>query len=61
MSEAYIEKYRGNYSEMMEFMISSSNSWALCADAPYLMGAGHPAATAPVSLTTAGGASPVQV
>ena len=30
-------------------------------DAPYLVGAGHSVAAAPVSLATAGGASPVQV
>ena len=42
------------YEFLIEFM-------AWCADAPYLMGAGHSAAAARVSLATAGGASPVQV
>ena len=62
MSEEYREKYREEYSEMMEdlyeFLIEFM---ARCADALYLMGAGHSAAAAPVSLATAGGASPVQV
>ena len=62
MSEEYREEYREKYSEMMEdFYEFFIEFMAWCADAPYLMGAGHSAAAARVSLATAGGASPVQV
>ena len=59
MSEKYREKYREKYSDLLhEFLIEFM---ARCADAPCLMGTGHSAAAAPMSLVTAGGASPVQV
>ena len=52
MSEDFRETYREKFSEIMEDLYeflneSSLNSWALCADAPYLTGPGHSAAAAP--------------
>ena len=51
MSEDFRETYREKFSEIMEDLYeflneSSLNSWALCADAPYLTGPGHSAAAA---------------
>ena len=44
MSEEYREEYSEEYSEMMEDLYEFVIEFmALCADAPYLMGAGHSA------------------
>ena len=62
MSEEYCEEYREKYSEMMEDLYELLIEFMVwCSDEQYVMGAGHSAAAAPVSLATAGGTLPIQV